>query len=89
MSSDRIRQLVTVLAFLVTVAVNGAANGLPINGQLTAEISDRFPVYVIPAGYVFAIRDLIYLALASLPSTRPCRRSGRTPCSAVLAGCQP
>jgi len=65
MSSDRIRQLITVLAFLVTVTVNGAANALPINGQLTAEISDRFHVYVIPAGYVFAIWGLIYLALGA------------------------
>ena len=76
MSSDRTRQLVTVLVFLVTVAVNGAANALPINGQLTAEISDRFRVYVIPAGYVFAIWGLIYLALGAftvyqaLPSRR-------------------
>ena len=76
MSSDRIRQLTTVLVFLVTVTVNGAANALPINGQLTAEISDRFQVYVIPAGYVFAIWGLIYLALGAftvyqaLPSHR-------------------
>jgi hypothetical protein len=65
MSSDRIRQLVTVLAFVVTVTVNGAANALPINGQLTAEISDRFHVFVIPAGYVFGIWGLIYLALGA------------------------
>jgi hypothetical protein len=65
MSSDRTRQLVTVVAFLVTVVVNGAANALPINGQLTAEISDRFNVYVIPAGYVFAIWGLIYVLLGA------------------------
>ena len=76
MSSDRVRQLVTVLAFIVTVVINGAANALPINGQLTAEISDRFHVYVVPAGYVFAIWGLIYLALGAftvyqaLPSQR-------------------
>lgn len=65
MSSDRIRQSVTVLVFIVTVAVNGAANALPLNGQSTAEISDRFRVYVVPAGYVFAIWGLIYVALAA------------------------
>lgn len=65
MSSDRTRQLATVLIFIVTVAINGAANALPINGQSTAEISDRFRVFVIPAGYVFAIWGLIYLGLAA------------------------
>lgn len=65
MSNDRIRQLVTVLVFVITVAVNGAANALPINGQLTAEISDRFRVFVIPAGYVFAIWGVIYLLLGA------------------------
>ena len=65
MSHDRTRQLVTVLVFIVTVAVNGAANALPINGQMTAEISDRFQVFVIPAGYVFAIWGVIYLFLGA------------------------
>ncbi len=62
---DRLRQVVTVVAFIVTVAINGAANALPINGQTTGAISDRFEVYVIPAGYVFAIWGVIYVALAA------------------------
>ena len=65
MRSDTLRQAVTVLAFLLTMTVNVAANALPINGQLTAEISDRFSVYVIPAGYVFAIWGLIYVLLGA------------------------
>ncbi len=65
MTRDQLRQLATVLIFIVTVAINGAANALPINGQTTAEISDRFRVFVIPAGYVFAIWGLIYLGLAA------------------------
>lgn len=63
MRSDVIRQLITVVTFLVTLAVNGAANALPINGQGTGEISDRFSVYVVPAGYVFAIWGVIYVLL--------------------------
>ncbi len=63
--ADRLRQVVTVVAFIVTVAINGAANALPINGQTTGSISDRFEVYVIPAGYVFAIWGVIYLGLAA------------------------
>ncbi len=37
---------------------------LPLNGLTTAEISDRFPVLVTPADYVFGIWSVIYLLLA-------------------------
>jgi benzodiazapine receptor len=63
MNNDRIRQIMVVVAVLATIAVNIAANALPINGQNTGEISDRFDVYFVPAGYVFSIWGLIYLAL--------------------------
>ncbi len=55
-----------VLTFLATLLVNGLANALPINGQTTGEISDRFEVFFTPAGYVFSIWGLIYLGLAAL-----------------------
>ena len=58
------RQILTILALLVTIAVNALANALPLNGQTTGEISDHFPVFFVPAGYVFSIWGLIYLALA-------------------------
>jgi benzodiazapine receptor len=51
------------LTLLVTVIVNGLANVLPINGQNTGQISDSYPVLFTPAGYVFSIWGLIYLAL--------------------------
>lgn len=75
MPSDRTRQILTAATFLITVAINAAANALPINGQLTAEISDRFRVFVIPAGYVFAIWGLIYLLLGAftVDQARPSR----------------
>jgi len=60
---DVVRQAVNLLATVVTIAINGLANALPINGQTTGEISDRFRVYFVPAGYVFSIWGLIYLAL--------------------------
>ena len=55
--------------------LNGAANALPLNGQTTAEISDRFHVYVVPAGYVFAIWGLIYIGQLGflLQTWRPSR----------------
>ncbi|MCB0234664.1 MAG: tryptophan-rich sensory protein, partial [Anaerolineae bacterium] len=52
-----------ILATLATVTINGLANALPINGQNTGQISDRFDVLFVPAGYVFAIWGLIYLGL--------------------------
>ncbi len=63
MNADRRRQLVNLVVYAVTVVVNGMAVALPLNGQSTAEISDRFPVLVTPANYVFAIWSLIYTLL--------------------------
>ncbi len=65
MRKDLFRQAVNVAAVVLTVVVNGLANGLPLNGQKTGEISDRFPVFFVPAGYVFAIWGLIYLGLVA------------------------
>lgn len=56
-------QVLNVLAVIATIVVNGMANALPLNGQNTGEISDRFQVYFVPAGYVFSIWGLIYLGL--------------------------
>jgi translocator protein len=60
MSLKRILNFVSVL---VTLAVNGLATALPLNGQNTGDISDRFPVLFTPAGYVFSIWGVIYLGL--------------------------
>jgi benzodiazapine receptor len=65
MRKDIFRQLVVILAVVATVAVNGLANALLLNGQTTGEISDRFQVYFVPAGYVFSIWGLIYLGLVA------------------------
>lgn len=76
MNQDKVRQLANVILLIVTLVINGLANGLPINGQTTGEISDRFPIYFVPAGYVFSIWGLIYLGLLAfviyqaLPSQR-------------------
>jgi hypothetical protein len=60
---DTVRQIAVVLSVLVTLVVNTLANALPLNGLNTGEISDRFHVYFVPAGYVFAIWGLIYVGL--------------------------
>ena len=73
---DTLRQISVILTILATIVVNGLANALPINGLNTGEISDRFRVYFVPAGYVFSIWGLIYLGLVAfaifqaLPSQR-------------------
>ena len=73
---DTLRQISVILTILATIVVNALANALPINGQNTGQISDRFQVYFVPAGYVFSIWGLIYLGLIAfaifqaLPSQR-------------------
>jgi hypothetical protein len=65
MKRDTLRQVVNALALVATVAINGLANALPLNGRTTGEISDRFQVYFTPASYVFSIWGLIYLGLTA------------------------
>jgi benzodiazapine receptor len=73
---DMVRQILVLVSTLGVIVINGLANALPLNGQGTGEISDRFEVYFVPAGYVFSIWGLIYLALIGysiyqvLPSQR-------------------
>lgn len=54
-----------LLATVFVIGMNAAANLLPFNGLSTAEISDSFSVFFVPAGYVFSIWGLIYLLLIS------------------------
>jgi len=63
MNRDTLRSLVNLIAALVTVAVNGLAEALPLNGITTKAISDHFEVLFVPAAYVFSIWGLIYLGL--------------------------
>jgi hypothetical protein len=60
---DILRQTAVILTILITLVVNGLANALPLNGYNTGQISDQFKVYFVPAGYVFAIWGVIYIAL--------------------------
>ena len=56
-------QLFVLLSLIFTLIINGMANSLPLNGQTTGEVSNRYPVYFVPDGYVFSIWGLIYLSL--------------------------
>lgn len=64
MDKDLKRQAVNAVTYLVTVVANTIAVVLPLNGLTTSQISDRFPVLVTPADYVFSIWSVIYLLLA-------------------------
>lgn len=76
-----------LLAFMFTITLNGLANGVPLGGQTTGELSDKYPSLFTPAGYVFSIWGLIYLTLSifivwqALPQQRrnPTLTAIRTP----------
>ena len=76
MKRDILRQLAVVITTVYALVMNGAANAIPLNGRNTGDISDSFKVLFVPAGYVFAIWGIIYIALLaytvyhSLPSQR-------------------
>lgn len=52
-----------IAAFVFVIALNAMANAIPINGQTTGEISDKYPSLFTPAGYTFGIWGVIYLGL--------------------------
>jgi hypothetical protein len=58
---DTLRQIANLVTVIIALTVNILASALPLNGQNTGEISDRFQVYFVPAGYVFAIWGIIYI----------------------------
>ncbi len=61
MSKNTLRQFANLLSVVFALAVNFLAVTLPLNGQNTGEISDRFPVLFVPAGYVFSIWSVIFI----------------------------
>lgn len=79
MESLSLRKASIIGALLVVLAVNGLANTLPLNGQTTGEISDRFEVFFVPAAYVFSIWGLIYLGLIAYAAYQARGSSGRDP----------
>lgn len=89
---DVVRQIAVGVSIVVTLVINTLANALPINGLNTGEISDRFKVYFVPAGYVFSIWGLIYIGLIAygiyqaLPSQRDNPRLRAAGWWAVLSG---
>lgn len=63
MKKNILNKVGLVMAVAVTLVVNMAAVLLPLNNKTTAEISDSFDVYFVPANYVFSVWSIIYLGL--------------------------
>ena len=55
--------ILQLLFFVFMITMNGLANGLPLNGYNTGEISDMYPNRFVPAGFTFSIWGVIYLLL--------------------------
>jgi benzodiazapine receptor len=62
-SNDRLRSILVILATVATIGFSALAATGYLNGVTTAEISDRFPTVITPAGYAFSIWNLIYVGL--------------------------
>ncbi len=63
MKTSRLQHWINIAALVVTLIINVLANALPINGQTSADIANRLPIYFVPANYVFSIWGFIYLFL--------------------------
>lgn len=61
MRKNLVFRIANAASAALALLVNILAVTLPLNGQDTGEISDRFQVYFVPAGYVFSIWSVIFL----------------------------
>lgn len=59
MPKDKLRQLLNLLCALAQPVVAALVN-LEVTGPGIGAISDRYPTYVVPAGYAFLIWNLIF-----------------------------
>jgi hypothetical protein len=54
-----------IVFFVLTIIANGLANGIPLNGQTTGQISAKYPSLFTPSGFTFSIWGLIYISLTA------------------------
>jgi benzodiazapine receptor len=62
-STTNLLRFGNVIAFVLTLGVNGLAGTTVLNGRTTAQVSDLYANPFTPAGYVFAIWGIIYALL--------------------------
>ncbi len=61
MSKNNSFLIANCIALSLVIALNAAANALPINGMNTGQISDLYPSLFTPAGFTFSIWGVLYL----------------------------
>lgn len=61
--SEKTLKYLSGVSIIIMIIVNFLSNLLPFNGVNTAQISDGYKVFFVPAGYVFSIWGLIYILL--------------------------
>ncbi|MDO5076104.1 TspO/MBR family protein [Corynebacterium sp.] len=61
---ERALKWLSVVALVVTLAVNTIANTLRIGGFTTGEVAQRYSNYFTPVGFTFSIWSVIYALLA-------------------------
>ncbi|HSK73550.1 MAG TPA: tryptophan-rich sensory protein [Pyrinomonadaceae bacterium] len=61
--TERLKQILVVIATLGVIFVNWQATSGKIGNVTTGEISDKYPTFITPSGYAFAIWSLIYFGL--------------------------
>jgi translocator protein len=64
MPKNNLYRFINLLFYLGVIVVNVLAVTLPLGGNSTGEISDKYHTSITPAGYAFSIWGLIYLLLA-------------------------
>ncbi len=65
MNRQLVRQISVVIAFALTLVFNGMATTGALGGRPTADISNSYAVYFVPANLTFSIWGVIYLGLAA------------------------
>lgn len=63
-NSQLLLRIGNIVAFIITLIINGLSNTTLIGGRTTAEVSALYPTLITPAGYVFSIWGIIYVLLA-------------------------
>ncbi len=76
MNRDIVRQFINIVALVFVLVINSVSEAIPLNGQTSAQIANRLPIFFVPANYVFSIWGVIYALLIAftiyqaLPSQR-------------------
>jgi len=64
-----------LLATTYMLVMNGLANGLPLNGKTTGQLSEQYPNWFVPAGITFSIWGMLYLLMLGYVGMRIYKRN--------------